>query len=133
MAGIDGSSGNRRVVLAADDELRADRARARELTFIQTWYGGCYEGTRDQLIAAGVMCAGEFPGEPGRAVYARDCGDGRRIHRLNYRRGRSVDERTRFSVMVSKKAFPAVGARHTDFARFLARALEDLSKGAAHG
>jgi hypothetical protein len=104
----------------------SSKARARELRVfvIRTGYGFSYEGTREQLIAAGVMRPGEFPGEPGRAVYAYDCGDGRRIHRVNYRRGRPVDERTRFSVMVDEKAFATVSSRDTGFVRFLVRALE---------
>lgn len=100
---------------------RADRA------FVEkTYWGFVYQGTRAQLVEAGVMRTGEFPGEPGRPPCAYDAGDGRRITRRNYRRGRPVDERTYFAVYVDAELGKVLHQRDAGYERFKARVLEPL-------
>jgi hypothetical protein len=58
-----------------------------------TW-GVFYDGTREELLAAGVVHQGEFPGDPGRAKWAYTIDERRKIQRVQH-------SARRFQVMVA--------------------------------
>lgn len=91
----------------------------RHRIFASRWiYGVFYDGTREELLAAGVVREGEFPGDPGRAKRTYEIDAQRKIHLHRPQRQRSED---RFQVWVTDELALERARADAPLQAFLAR------------